>query len=163
MNRIRAVALTVSDRCARGEQMDLSGPALVSALTEAGAEVVDALVVSDDLEPLIAKLNELSIRPDINLIITTGGTGLAPRDNTPEATRTVFEREVPGLAEAMRSASIAINPNAMLSRGVCGVSHNTLIVNLPGSPAGVRECFAVIQPVLAHAIRLIAGYTDHSH
>ena len=96
----------------------------------------------------------------MNLIVTTGGTGLAPRDNTPEATRSVIEREVPGLAEAMRAESLRQTPTAMLSRGVCGVSAGALVVNLPGSPKAVRECFAVIRPILAHAVAQLAG-EDH--
>jgi len=109
------------------------------------------------LEPLAAKLRELADRGDVNLVMTTGGTGLAPRDNTPEATRAVVEREVPGLAEAMRAETLRQTPTAMLSRGLCGVRSGALIVNLPGSPKGVRECFAVVRPVLAHAVGLLAG------
>jgi len=95
------------------------------------------------------------------LIVTTGGTGFAARDNTPEATRAVIEKEAPGLAEAMRFETSRSNPKAMLSRGVCGIRNNTLIINLPGSPKGVRECFAVIEPVLPHAVNLLAGNTKH--
>ncbi|MEO6393350.1 MAG: MogA/MoaB family molybdenum cofactor biosynthesis protein [Pyrinomonadaceae bacterium] len=157
MNPFRAIAITVSDRCSRGEQEDLSGPVLIAALRESGAEIVESLVVSDDLEPLTDTLRALTRRPEIDLIITAGGTGFGPRDNTPEATRAVIDREAPGLAEAMRAA----NPKAMLSRGVCGICLDTLIVNLPGSPAGVKESFAVIKPVLSHAIRLIGGDTRH--
>ena len=143
---IRAIAITVSDRCSRGAQEDVSGPVLVELLTEAGAEIVDKLLVSDDLEPLTTTLREFAAREGVNLIITTGGTGFAVRDNTPEATRAVIEREAPGLAEAMRAASWQKTPLAMLSRGVCGTVNGTLIINLPGSPKAVRECFAVIRP-----------------
>nr|MBA3242412.1 MogA/MoaB family molybdenum cofactor biosynthesis protein [Acidobacteriota bacterium] len=101
--------------------------------------------------------------PGVNLVITTGGTGLGPRDNTPEATRAVIEREVPGIAEAMRAESLKKTPTAMLSRGVCGVRSGALIVNLPGSPAAVRECFAVLRPVVSHAIALLAGRDDGTH
>jgi molybdenum cofactor synthesis domain-containing protein len=97
----------------------------------------------------------------VNLVLTTGGTGFAPRDNTPEATRAVIEREAPGLAEAMRAESLKITPLGMLSRGVCGIAGGTLIVNLPGSPKGVRECFAVLKPVLRHAANLLGGETKH--
>jgi molybdenum cofactor synthesis domain-containing protein len=154
---IRAVLITVSDACSRGEREDLSGALLEELLREAGASVVEKLIVSDDLEPLADALRAAADRGDINLIVTTGGTGLSPRDNTPEATRSVIEREVPGLSEAMRAETLERTPTAMLSRGVCGVRSGALIVNLPGSPKGVRECFAVIRPVLAHAVGLISG------
>ncbi len=155
--RIKAVVLTVSDRSARGEQEDASGPALVELLREAGADVVAHEIVSDDLDPLADKLREFAERSDVNLVITTGGTGLGSRDNTPEATLLVIEREAPGLAEAMRLESLKHTPMAMISRGVCGISSGTLIINLPGSPNAVRESFAVIKPVLSHAVALLAG------
>lgn len=158
---LRAIAITVSDRCARGEQEDVSGAALVELLRDAGAEVVEKLIVSDDLEPLIATLRECAARAGANLIVTTGGTGFAPRDHTPEATRAVITRDAPGLAEAMRAASWRTTPLAMLARGVCGIAGGALIVNLPGSPKAVRECFAVIQPVLQHAVNLLGGDTAH--
>ena len=154
---IRAAVVTVSDRCARGEQEDRSGELLCTLLREAGAEVVAREVLSDDLEPLAAALRDFADRDDVNLVVTTGGTGLAPRDNTPEATRSVIEREVPGLSEAMRAETLRQTPTAMLSRGVCGVRSGALIINLPGSPKGVRECFAVVRPVLGHAVGLLAG------
>jgi molybdenum cofactor synthesis domain-containing protein len=111
---------------------------------------------------LAQKLQSYADLPDVNLVITTGGTGVSPRDNTPEATRAVIEREVPGMAEAMRAASLRETEMAMISRGVCGIRGRALIVNLPGSPAGVRECFAVIRNVLPHALSLLAGQ-PHSH
>jgi molybdopterin adenylyltransferase len=154
---IRAAVLTVSDRSARGEREDGSGALLVELLREAGATVVLKEILPDDLEPLAERLRALAERDDINLVVTTGGTGLSPRDNTPEATRSVVEREVPGLAEAMRAETLRQTPTAMLSRGVCGTRSGALVVNLPGSPKGVRECFAVIRPVLGHAVALIAG------
>jgi molybdenum cofactor synthesis domain-containing protein len=154
---INAVVITVSDRSARGEQEDVSGAVLAKLLTELGARITAREIVSDDLEPLSEKLRTFAERTDVNLIITTGGTGFAPRDNTPEATRAVIEREAPGLSEAMRSETLRQTPMAMISRGVCGIRSDTLIVNLPGSPAGVRESFAVIKPVLPHAIGLLAG------
>ena len=156
---IRAAVVTVSDRCARGEQKDESGALLVELLSEAGATVISKEIVADDIEPLAATLRALANRDDVNLIVTTGGTGLSPRDNTPEATRAVIEREAPGLAEAMRAETLRQTPMAMLSRGVCGVRSGALIVNLPGSPKGVRECFDVIRPVLAHAAAILAGST----
>lgn len=154
---IRAVVITVSDRCARGEQDDESGAALVELLKETGAEIVATAVLPDDLEPLAEKLRTFADQRDVNLIATTGGTGFGPRDNTPEATRSVIQREAPGLAEAMRVETLRQTPLAMLSRGVCGIRSRTLIINLPGSPKGVRESFAVIKPVLSHAIALLAG------
>src|SRR5215207_4168421 len=158
---IRAVAITVSDACSRGEQEDASGVALVQLLTGIGAEVVESRILSDDLEPLVEVLKQFAEREDVNLIITTGGTGLGPRDNTPEATQQVIEREVPGIAEAIRAESLKATPMAMISRGVCGVRAGTLIINLPGSPKAVKESFAVIAPVLPHALDLLAGKTDH--
>lgn len=158
---LRAVALTVSDRCAAGLQEDVSGAVLCELLRACGAVIVAQVVVSDDLEPLAETLRHYADHADVNLLITTGGTGLAARDNTPEATRAVIERETPGLAEAMRAASLAQTPLAMLSRGVCGTRKGTLIINLPGAPKAVRECFAVIAPVLPHAVNLLAGHTSH--
>jgi molybdenum cofactor synthesis domain-containing protein len=122
-----------------------------------GAEIVATRILSDDLDPLAETLKKFADMPEVNLIVTTGGTGLAPRDNTPEATLRVIEREAPGLAEAMRMETLKETPMAMLSRGVCGVRSGTLIVNLPGSPKAVRESFAVIAPVLPHALALLAG------
>jgi molybdopterin adenylyltransferase len=154
---IKAVVMTVSDRCARGEQEDVSGAVLAELLVEMGAQVVAREILSDDLEPLTEKLRHYAERADVNLIITTGGTGLAPRDNTPEATRAVIEKEAPGLSEAMRIQTLDKTPLAMISRGVCGTRSNTLIINLPGSPKGVRQSFAVIKPVLNHAVAILAG------
>ena len=151
--------MTVSDRCARGEAEDESGPALAQLLEEMGANVVARVVVPDDLEPLTAKLCAYADEPHVNLVVTTGGTGFSPRDNTPEATRATIEREAPGLAEAMRAQTLHQTPMAMISRGVCGIRSGALIVNLPGSPKGVRESFNVIKPVLPHAIALLAGRT----
>jgi molybdopterin adenylyltransferase len=158
---IIAVVVTVSDRCANGEQEDLSGAALVQLLREAGAEIIAHKVLSDDPEALADSLREYAGRDDVNLIVTTGGTGFGPRDNTPEVTRQLIEREAPGLAEAMRAESLKHTPMAMISRGVCGIYSDALIVNLPGSPKAVRESFAVIQPVLNHAVALLAAITNH--
>ena len=157
---IRAAVLTVSDRSARGEREDESGPVLAGLLREAGATVVAQEVVSDDPAPLAERLRALAERDDVNLVVTTGGTGLGPRDNTPEATRAVIEREVPGIPEAMRAETLRQTPTALLSRAVCGTRSGALVVNLPGSPKGVRECFAVIRPALAHAVAQLAG-GDH--
>jgi molybdenum cofactor synthesis domain-containing protein len=154
---IRAVVITVSDACSRGERKDASGELLVQLLRELGAEIVATRVLSDDPDPLADALREFADWRNVNLIITTGGTGLAPRDNTPEATLAVIEREASGLAEAMRSETLKQTPMAMISRGVCGIRSGTLIINLPGSPKAVGESFAVIAPVLNHAVALLAG------
>lgn len=153
---INAVAVTVSDRCARGEQQDESGRILAELLQQLGAHLVETKIIADDLQPLTEYLRTTAGRVDVNLIVTTGGTGLAPRDNTPEATRAVIEKEAPGLSEAMRAKTLGETPMAMLSRSVCGVCAQTLIVNLPGSPAGVRSCFEIIRHVLPHAVALLS-------
>ena len=158
---MRAVVITASDACSRGEREDASGTALVQLLTDLGADIVATKILSDDLDPLTQALREFAERSDVNLIITTGGTGLGPRDNTPEATQRVIEREAPGIAEAIRAESLKATPMAMLSRGVCGVCSGTLIVNFPGSPKAVKESFAIIAPVLPHALDLLAGNTRH--
>ena len=154
---IRAVIITVSDACSRGERNDESGETLVQLLKDIDAEIVATTIVPDDLAPLTETLREFTDRADVNLVITTGGTGFSPRDNTPEATLAVIEREAPGLAEAMRMETLKQTPMAMISRGVCGIRSGALVINLPGSPKGVRESFAVIKPVLNHAIALLAG------
>ena len=156
---INAAVITVSDT--RGIDDDLSGNKLVELLESVGAEITIRRTVTDDLKHLRETLYTLTEREDINLIVTTGGTGFSPRDNTPEATKAVIEREAPGLAEAMRRETANRTPMAMLSRGVCGIRGTTLIINLPGSPKGVEECFDVIKPVLKHAIDQIAGNTKH--
>ena len=158
---LRAVVITASDACASGHRADESGETLVRLLGESNAVVVEKVILADELELLVEHLVKFSDRDDVNLIITTGGTGLGPRDNTPEATLRVIEREVPGVAEAMRAESLKITKMAMISRGVCGVRSGTLIINLPGSPKAVTESFAVIKPVLAHAVDLLAGHTRH--
>jgi molybdenum cofactor synthesis domain-containing protein len=161
MTQIRAVVITASDACSHGEREDKSGELLVELLTEMGAHIVAKEILSDDLEPLCGKLRDYADRPDVNLLITTGGTGFGPRDNTPEATSGVIERAAPGLAEAMRVQTFKNTPMAMISRGVSGIRSGTLIINLPGSPKAVRESFEVIKPVLRHAIDLLSGETRH--
>src|SRR6266481_1918308 len=158
---IRAVVITSSDACSVGEREDASGETLVQLLTELGAEIVNREIVNDDLDPLAHKLRAFADLKHVNLIVTTGGTGFGPRDNTPEATLQAIEREAPGLAEAMRIETLKNTPMAMISRGVCGIRSDTLIVNLPGSPKAVRESFKVIKPVLNHAIDLLEGRTQH--
>lgn len=157
--KIRAIVVTVSDT--RKESDDVSGVTLLGLLLSIGAEVHEKIIVSDDFDELRQKLYVLTEREDVNLIMTTGGTGFAERDNTPEATRAVIIKEAPGLAEAMRLETAQINPKAILSRGVCGIRNQTLIINLPGSPKGVQECFAVVKPVLQHAVNLLEGNTKH--
>ena len=161
MAHVRAVVITVSDACSRGDREDTSGETLVQLLKDIGAEIVAAKIVPDDLDPLTALLAAFADQPDVNLVITTGGTGFSPRDNTPEATLRVIEREAPGLAEAMRMETLKHTPMAMISRGVCGIRSSALIINLPGSPKGVRESFAVIKPALNHAVELLSGRTEH--
>jgi molybdopterin adenylyltransferase len=161
MGEIRAVVITVSDACSTGARADKSGETLAELLAEAGAEIVAREIVNDDLDPLADKLRSYAERPEVNLIVTTGGTGFGPRDNTPEATLRVIEREASGMAEAMRGETLKNTPMAMISRGVCGIRSGTLIVNLPGSPKAVRESFAVIRPVLSHAVALLEGNTSH--
>ena len=156
---IRAAIITVSD--SRRPDNDASGEKLRLILTDAGASITVQTIATDDREALEAMIRELADRPDVNLVITTGGTGLSPRDNTPEATLAVIDREAPGIAEAMRRETASLHPMAILSRGVCGIRGSCLIVNLPGSPKGVEQCFAVLRPVLQHAINQICGQTAH--
>lgn len=158
-SRLKAIVVTVSD--SRTEATDVSGVTLVGLLIGAGAEVVEKIIVSDDFENLRQTLYALTENEEANLIITTGGTGFSERDNTPEATRAVIEREAQGISEAMRYETMKNTPLAMLSRGVCGIRNGKLIINLPGSPKGVVECFEVIKPVLPHAVNLIEGKTKH--
>jgi molybdopterin adenylyltransferase len=154
---IRVGLLTVSDRSARGERPDASGPALAQIVREqlAGASVVETAIVPDERDQIAEALSRWCDQLRLDLILTTGGTGFAPRDITPEATRSVIERDAPGLVEAMRSASLRVTPHAMLSRAVAGMRGATLIVNLPGSPKGAVENLSTILPVLPHAIELL--------
>lgn len=155
---MNALVVTVSDRVSRGEAEDLSGPAARRSLEAAGFTVA-SLVVPDGVEPVAAALRE-AVQQGTSLVVTTGGTGPAARDLTPEATRSVIEREAPGLVEAMRSATFGVNPHGMLSRGVAGIAGRTLIVNLPGSTAGVEESLAVVGEALVHAVELLQGRGD---
>lgn len=155
-----AAVLTASDRCFAGTQLDRSGPAVRSVLEEAGAKVLDTIVSPDDLPVLTAHLHSL-VSTRVALIVTTGGTGMAPRDNTPEATLAVCSRLVPGLAELLRREGSQETPFAVLSRGVCGIAGSSLIVNLPGSPTGAKSGLRTILPLLPHALALLAGHTEH--
>jgi molybdenum cofactor synthesis domain-containing protein len=154
----QCVVLTISDRCSRGQAEDTAGPAAVHLLAEAGAyHIYRRKILPDDLETIRAALLHYSAGHTIDLVLTVGGTGFAPRDVTPEATRAVIERLTPGLDEAMRAASLAKTPTAMLSRGVSGVRGATLIVNLPGSRPAATENLAVILPALPHALNKLRG------
>jgi molybdenum cofactor synthesis domain-containing protein len=152
---IKAVVLTISDSASRGAREDLSGPAVVAELQSLKAEIVATEVLPDERALIAERLRHYADAGAANLIITTGGTGLAPRDVTPEATKDVLEREAPGLAELMRAESLKITPLAALSRAVCGVRGRTLIINLPGSVRGARENLAAVARTLPHALALL--------
>lgn len=152
----RAAVVTVSDRSAAGARADASGPLLAGLLESAGWDVAERRVVPDERAAIESALVELAADA-VALVLTTGGTGLSPRDVTPDATRAVADREVPGIAEAIRSAGLGETPHAMLSRAIAAVRGGTLIVNLPGSPRGAESGFRVLAPVLEHAVRLAAG------
>jgi molybdopterin adenylyltransferase len=151
---MKAAVLTISDRVSRGEAADTSGD-LLAGLLEADGFTVERRVVADEAPLIAATIEELAAAADV--VLTTGGTGLGPRDVTPEATRTVLQREAPGIAEALRADSIAKTPHGLLSRGVAGVVSGALVVNLPGSPGGCRDGYAILQPALGHAVELLAG------
>jgi molybdenum cofactor synthesis domain-containing protein len=155
--RIRFGLLTLSDRSARGEREDSSGPALARLILAEAWSVVEQATLPDDESAIRQTLIEWADGGEVDVILTTGGTGFSPRDVTPEATRAVIEREAPGLAEAMRAASLKITPHAMLSRVVAGIRKRTLIINLPGSPKGAAENLQVLLPVLPHAVQLLRG------
>ena len=152
-----AAVVTVSDKGYRGERQDGSGDELEQLLRGAGAASVTRELVPDERGLIADALRRLCREQPVDLIITTGGTGLSPRDVTPEATLEVIEREAPGLSEAVRTASLAVTPNAMLSRAVSGICGSTLILNFPGSPKACSEAFAVVSPVLGHALELLGG------
>ncbi|HOE79069.1 MAG TPA: MogA/MoaB family molybdenum cofactor biosynthesis protein [Smithellaceae bacterium] len=153
----RAGIITVSDKGSQGQREDLSGPAIAQVLAGAGFTVSITIIVPDDIGQIANALIEMSDRERLDLILTTGGTGLSPRDLTPEATLKVLDKEIPGMAEAMRYSGMMVTPHAMLSRAVAGVRGRSLIINLPGSPKGATENLAAVLPALAHAIGKIQG------
>jgi molybdopterin adenylyltransferase len=154
-----AAVVTVSDSCARGEREDLSGPAVAQVLQEAHLRVVAREIVPDDSMQIQNLLMRLAL--DVQLIVTTGGTGIAPRDVTPEATQAVCDKMLDGVAEQMRGAGVKKTPFAALSRGVCGVRDKTLILNVPGSPAGAVESLEAVVELIPHALKLLQGHTKH--
>ncbi len=153
---ITIAIITISDRSSRGERSDLSGPEIRSWANAQGYQVLFETVVPDEIDKIKEKLIELS-ESNCDLILTTGGTGFAPRDVTPEATRAVIEREAPGFAEAMRMNSLTVTPHAMLSRAVSGIRKQSIIINLPGSPKAVRENLQFIEKSIPHAVKLLKG------
>ncbi len=153
---IRAAVITASTKGAQGERADESGPAMADALRANGVDVISTDLVPDDVERIVMSIRK-AIRNGANVVLTTGGTGLSPNDRTPEATRRVIDREIPGIAEAMRARSLEKTPHGMLSRAIAGAAGSVLIVNLPGSPRAVRESLEVLLPVLPHAVELLAG------
>lgn len=152
--------LTISDRSWRGERSNSSGPALADAVLAQGWQVIESAILPDEVEMISQKLVEWADAANFDVILTTGGTGFAPRDVTPEATRRVVERLTPGFDEVMRAASLKIHPHAMLSRATSGIRKRTVIINLPGSPRGAVENFQVLFPALPHAVELLRELPD---
>jgi molybdenum cofactor synthesis domain-containing protein len=157
MEKVTVGILTMSDKGSKGEREDLSGKEIERMVGEISAEVRAYEVIPDDYATIRAKLEEYSDVKKLDIILTTGGTGVSPRDVTPDATLAVIEKELPGMAEAMRAESLKKTPHAMISRAVCGLRGETLIVNLPGSPRAVRENLAVVLPALTHTVEKIKG------
>lgn len=149
--------ITVSDKGSRGERIDESGPAIEEILKPLGGMVKKYIIIPDEKEEIKSAIKEMADGLNIDLILTSGGTGFAPRDITPEATLEVVERIVPGIPEAMRAESLKITPKAMLSRAAAGIRKSSLIINLPGSPKGVKECLHIIIPALEHGIEILRG------
>ena len=159
-SHFRAAVITASDRSFRGERPDRSGPKIAEIISKAGYEVIAQLLLPDDEERLVDALTSLCDKDKPDVIFTTGGTGLSPRDHMPEATQKVAERDVPGIAEAIRAYSLKITPNAMLSRAASVIRGRTLIINLPGSPKAVTECLEYVLPVLEHGLGILRGEAD---
>ena len=154
---MRAAILTLSDKGSRGERVDESGPALSAWLAERGVRTVQSRVIADEFEQIVEVLTEWADADEVDLILTTGGTGVSPRDITPEATLQVVERVIPGLGELMRLKSLEKTPMASLSRAVAGIRNQSLIINLPGSPKGALENLEAVWPTLGHAVEKIRG------
>jgi len=164
MEQIQASVVTISDKGFAREREDASGPLLADLLRRMGAEVASQKIVPDERAKIERLLIQLADEEEMDLVMTTGGTGLTPRDITPEATQAVTEREAPGLAEALRFEGYRRTPLAVLSRGVAGMRGGTLIINLPGNPKAVREGMETLSPILSHAIRMLRGvHTEHDH
>jgi molybdenum cofactor synthesis domain-containing protein len=157
MNQIRAAILTLSDKGSRGERVDVSGPALSAWLAERGVLTVHAQIIPDEYDLIVEVLTDWADRDMADLILTNGGTGVSPRDVTPEATAQVCSRMIPGIGELMRTESLKITPMASLSRAVAGIRHKSLIINLPGSPKGAIENLAAVWPTIGHGVEKIRG------
>jgi molybdenum cofactor synthesis domain-containing protein len=164
----RLATLTISDAGSKGERQDTSGPAISEVMTELGYVEIDRVLVPDEADQISRQLAAWCDGGEVDIVLTTGGTGLSPRDVTPEATRSVIEYEIPGIPEAIRTQTAASTRMAMLSRAVAGIRSGCLVINLPGSPTGVREALAVIGPVIGHAIDIArdrpgqSGHGDHT-
>jgi len=156
---IRVGVLTASDKGSQGLREDVSGPTIANRVAQIPGEVVYTVIVPDDRETIARELRKMADEMDLHLVLTTGGTGMSMRDITPEATKDVIDRDMPGIPEAMRAKSLLITPRGMLSRAVAGIRKQTLIINLPGSPKAVAECLDVILPVLEHGIQILRGET----
>ena len=155
--KIKAAVLTISDSCTQGSREDVSGQTIIDMLSEETFEICEKKIVADDHEKIAIALKSFSDEHGIDVVLTTGGTGLGPRDVTPEATTSVCERMAPGFSEILRVEGFKKTSKAILSRGVTGVRKNTLIVNLPGSPKAVRECLEIILDVIPHAVKMMRG------
>ena len=154
---ISAGIITVSDKGSQGKREDLSGPAIAEMLAEVSIEIKHTIIIPDETDRIKEAIIEFADEKNLDLILTTGGTGVSPRDLTPDATLKVIDKEIPGMAEVMRHQSMLITPHAMISRAIAGIRGRSLIINLPGSPKGVKENLAVILPALKHAIEKIKG------